>query len=127
LPPIQTNIVQDGQQHVVELTPQQKAFVLQKYGYPIDGSWDVILNPDGKTASVVRATQSDGQNQSGTATLPPNVHYMITRQVNAFGVNPDTWFSEDEPKPYGNGYKFTEIFTGSEQIVTGDITISKIR
>jgi hypothetical protein len=158
----------DGRPKTLDLTVQQKASLLQKAGYPTDGSWDIKLHPDGNTFDIVHVsepvvkvitltqdqlkqglqargydtnkfsaterpdgsivvTPSRPSNQGvGQTILPPNIHYIITRE-NGFGVPQDTWFSRDEPKPYGSGYRFTDITTGSEQVVTGDITISKIQ
>jgi len=111
------------------LTPEQLKQGLIARGYD-PSKYTAVEGADGSiTVYPVIATQPIQHNMvhvDQAVTLPPNLHYMINRE-NGFGVPQDTWFSKDEPKPYGSGYKFTDILTGYEQVVTGDITISKIQ
>jgi hypothetical protein len=61
---------------------------------------------------------------SPAATTPSNVHYMITAGT---GSTQMVYYSEAEPKPYGNGYKFKAIGYETEVIVSGEIQILKLR
>ena len=62
---------------------------------------------------------------SNTPSFPSNVHYMIT-VTDATG-HQDSYFSEKEPKPYGNGYKFKMYGTGIELTVSGNVQIMRVQ
>lgn len=51
--------------------------------------------------------------------LPKNVKYLIT-------VNGEDYFTEKEPKPFGSGFKITDVLRKTELIVTGNIQIIKL-
>ncbi len=55
--------------------------------------------------------------------LPANIKYYI--KVTRPGGSSETYYSETEPKPFGNGYKFK--VAGIEMVVSGDVRIIRIR
>jgi uncharacterized protein len=57
--------------------------------------------------------------ESKAASLPPDVHYVIE-------FNDTTYFSKEEPKPFGNGFKFKIYPTEMEMTVSGNVQITKI-
>lgn len=81
------------------------------------------FNPDNYDIDAMVA----GQTPKGSAVPAPNEakapHYMITVQT---GATQMVYGSDDEPKPYGNGYKFKAIGYGKEVIVSGDVQIVKL-
>lgn len=52
--------------------------------------------------------------------LPKNVKYLVT-------VNGEDYFTEKEPKPFGSGFKITDVLRKTELIVTGNIQIIKLQ
>jgi len=103
-------------------TKYQETITLQKHGYNPD-----VFRIDPDTGDVVerRQIQSALKPQAGPApiTLPAGVRYII--QVRS-GDTEQTFYSEKEPKPFGNGFKFISCGQDLEMVVTGNIQIIKI-
>jgi hypothetical protein len=81
------------------------------------------LNPDDYDLDALVADSVDRVSDSGT--LPANVHYMIT--VTMPNGQQMFYFSEKEPKPYGNGYKFKMYGTEVEMTVSGNVKIMRVK
>lgn len=94
------------------LTDEEKNRALKANGYD-PNNYEVDDNGN------VFEKQKPVQSEDKPISLPPDVHYMTQ-------FNDTTYFSKEEPKPFGNGFKFKIYPTDMEMTVSGNVQITKI-
>jgi uncharacterized protein len=103
-----------------KLTDYQKRWVVQQSGYDTN---EYQLSDDEKY--IIPKVKADPVvKQPPVGLLPTDVRYMIQfRDSNGLDT---TYFSKEEPKPFGNGFKFKIYPTDIEITVSGNVQIIKL-
>jgi hypothetical protein len=103
------------------LTDEEKQHLLRANGYDPNSH---ELDDDGNVYERRKTEQQPVQLESKPVTLPSDVRFII-HFSNASGGK-TTYFSKEEPKPFGNGFKFRVYPTDTEVTVSGNVQITKI-
>jgi len=119
-----TNITTGNSQVPATLTPEQKAALLKTRGldpneYDIDSNLNIISKPQ-----VEPVFPSAASSSASVATLPSEVGYLIIETM-PDGTQND-YFSVNEPKPVGAGFKFKMWPSQTELTVSGSVKIHQI-
>jgi hypothetical protein len=93
-------------------TEEEKNRALLAHGYDPN---NYRVDDDGNVYQKEKPVEPE----SKPVSLPPEVHYMIE-------FNDTTYFSKEEPKPFGNGFKFKIYPAAIEMTVSGNVQITKI-
>lgn len=94
------------------LTPYQRDWVVQQSGY--DSNYYTV-NDDGFIVEKARQPSEPAK----PTTLPEDIRYMIRH-------NGTIYYSKDEPKPVGSGFKFKVYGRNLELTLSGNVEIWKI-
>lgn len=107
-----------------KLTDSQKQLAVKLAGLDSD-EWDAA--DDGShwirkpiTLPALPPLTESSADQSNAIPLPRDVHYMVQ-------FNSATYFCKEEPKPFGNGFKFKIYPSNLETILSGNVQVMKIR
>jgi hypothetical protein len=100
-----------------KLTPDQRAWALRQSGYDPE---KYIMDDDG----FISPLQQKSTTPAHAVTLPEGVQYII-RYNNASGDSM-TYYSKEEPKPVGSGFKFKMWPTDVEFTLSGNVEIIKM-